>query len=200
MWRRQFVTWKVLIDYYHVILSLNIVHQTILGKFARPPLCNPVFFRGDPSPPIRDYVIYGWPLITTIIRIWGGRKPSEPGLPCHWEPGQEKLGSGRYLHDADATNDDESLMISMLKCMLIIMISPLPRGAPRPLDYLTTPTTQTIPYSSFRKLWRKEEDTFPQTIGICGRGSSAHIYCLLPKNEDKINDIYCCSLFLLQSK
>ena len=124
--------------------------------------------------------------ITTIIRIWGGGKPSEPGLPCHWEPGQEKLGSGRYLHDADATNDDESLMISMLKCMLIIMISPLPRGAPRPLDYLTTPTTQTIPYSSFRKLWRKEEDTFPQTIGICGRGSSAHIYCLLPKNEDKL--------------
>ena len=30
-------------------------------------VCNIVIFWGDPSPPIRDYVIYGQPLITIII-------------------------------------------------------------------------------------------------------------------------------------
>ena len=45
------------------------------GKF--PPLyhstCNTVIFWGDPSPPIRDYVIYGWPLMCTRNTAAKGR-------------------------------------------------------------------------------------------------------------------------------
>ena len=44
-------------------------------------------------------------IITMLGRIWRGWKPSEPRLPCHREPCQEKLGPGQY-HDHDHYHHD----------------------------------------------------------------------------------------------
>ena len=129
-------------------------------------------------------------LITTFIRIWGGWKPSEPGLSCHWEPGQEKLGPGRYHHhadatnddhDADDTNDDDSPMIDNDGKMYadyydITLTTPSPR-LPRPFSI---PVLESC---DGRRKTRSLKPPFHFMLGICRRGSSAHIYCSLNKDH-----------------